>query len=122
MPENGRFARKGLGWEALLLAIPLLALVVFGFLALRWEKRAEREELRARCQALVVPLREDLLERLTAASVLPNGNMELEGTALPVPGEESESLKQFQEGNFAAVLGEARARSEAGLRLLSPLR
>ena len=111
--------QRRLGWEAALLAVPVVALVGFGFLALGWEKRAEREELRMRCQALVEPLREDLLVELEAEDVLGTGNLrtrwdELE---LPLPGGENELTEKFSAGEFGAVLGEASSFSEAGLPL-----
>lgn len=99
----------------MLLLVPVLLLVAFGFLALSWAERAEREELRSRCAAMVEPLRAELWEGLRGRSVLhllPDA-----GPQIPEPGEESASLRYFREGDYAAVLGEARALSEAGLPL-----
>jgi len=108
---------RPLGREVLLLAVPMLALVGFGFLSLRWEKRAQDEELRARCLSLADPLRREFFARLAKADFLSEGAPAGDIEALPVPGEESESLARYLEGAYQVVLGEAGALSETGLPL-----
>ena len=102
----------------------MVALVAFGVLALGWEKRAEREELRARCRSLVEPLREDLRSGLAERNVLAGLGPVQGAVNLPLPGGESETLKRFTAGDFSGVLGESSSLSEAGLplRTLAALR
>lgn len=113
MPNSG----KSLGRHALLLAMPILALVIFGFISLSWEKRAHEEELRTRCLALAAPLRREFFSRLAEFDYLrettPSGDFD----SLPSPGGESDSLALFQNEKYQSVLGEAEALSESGLPL-----
>lgn len=95
----------------------MLALVGFGFLSLRWEKRAQDEELRARCLALTEPLRREFFARITEADYLREGRGTGDVEALPVPGGESDSLARYIEGEYQVVLGQAGALSETGLPL-----
>ena len=94
MPRSASARTRGaLGWELLLLALPVIGLVVFGFVALRWDERAQHEELRARCAGLVEPLRQDLRERLARIDLFP-GSEESSVNQLPVPGDATDSSNQ----------------------------
>lgn len=117
MPDLRKMMGRTLGREALLLAVPILALVVFGFISLRWEKRAQEEELRARCLALAEPLRREFFTRLADVDYLRGGVISGDINTLPIPAEGSDSLAQFTKGEYQAVLGEAGALSETGLPL-----
>lgn len=118
MPRSRRSIKRALGWEAAFLAVPVVALVGFGVLALGWEKRAEREELRARCRTLVEPLREDLRDGLVEKNVLAGLVASGDGAELPVPDDENAALrKKFAEGDYSGVLGGPSSRSAAGLPL-----
>jgi len=103
--------------EALLLAVPVLALVVFGFISLRWEKRAQEEEIRSRCLALAEPLRREFFTQLAEVDYLRNDILSANIESLPDPGEKSDSLTKFLDGEYQAVLGDAGALSETGLPL-----
>ncbi|MDB4357821.1 hypothetical protein N9Z92_03105 [Akkermansiaceae bacterium] len=97
--------------------MPILALVVFGFVSLRWEKKAHEEELRARCLALAEPLRREFFSRLAEVDLLREETLSGDIDSLPSPTDDSESLARFQEGEYQAVLGEAGALSPSGLPL-----
>jgi len=112
-----KIAGRTLGREALLLAIPILALVAFGFISLRWEKRAQEEEVRARCLALAEPLRREFFARLGKVDNLREGALYGDIDTLPIPGEDSDSLARFIKGEYQTVLGEAGTLSETGLPL-----
>lgn len=112
-----RSVRKALGWEAVLLAVPVVALAGFGFLALRWERQAQEEDLRARCRALVEPMRRAFFDVLEANNLLEGVDLGPRPNELPLPAEPGDSLAKFEAGEFATVLGEAGELSEAGLPL-----
>ena len=67
-----------------------------GFLALRWERQAEREELRSRCRALVAPLRHDFFQRLRESDVLLG--MQGKGTLRPIKGSTQTHEEGFYKG------------------------
>lgn len=117
MSEFGKPLTKTLGRQALLLAVPILALVTFGFISLSWEKKAHEEELRNRCLSLAEPLRREFFSRLTGFDYLQEGSLSNNFDSLPTPGVESESLTRFLKGEYQSVLGEAGALSETGLPL-----
>ena len=95
MPDPRKLLEKTLGREALLLTVPILALIAFGFVSLRWEKRAQEEELRARCLALADPLRRDLFMRLAKAGYLIGEILPGDINAVPTPAETSDSQTKF---------------------------
>ena len=79
--------------------------MIFGFVSLRWEKKAHEEELRTRCLALAEPLRRDFFSRLAEVNPLREEILSGDIDSLPSPADDSESLTRFQGKEYQAVLG-----------------
>ena len=117
MPDQRKTPGRSLGREAVLLMIPIVALVAFGFVSLRWEKRSQEEEIRSRCLALADPLRREFFAQVAKHNYLHDDILSGNVEDLPTPADESDSLTKYLEGEYQAVLGEAGALSETGLPL-----